>query len=88
MFIERGTSKRFLLAPAERNKGQSHEHLRKTLRSFGAKVIGFRALSINISLLWSETIALLPRNLNSPNIIFLGLFRTTVLKLSPNFQVS
>jgi hypothetical protein len=38
MFIERASSKRFLLAPAERNGGPTSVPLPETLRSAGARV--------------------------------------------------
>jgi hypothetical protein len=55
MFIERATVKRFLLAPAERNISRSPGQCEKHCAPAGARVVGFRVLSINISLRWSET---------------------------------
>ena len=39
MFIERASSKRFLLAPAERNGSPTCLSLPETLRSAGARVV-------------------------------------------------
>jgi hypothetical protein len=54
MFIESPASKRFFPAPAERNMNPGHVPLPETLRSAGARLIGFVVLSINISLRRSE----------------------------------
>ncbi len=54
MFIESATSKKFFLAPAERNIVWSDVPMTETLRSAGARVIELEAVSINISLPWSE----------------------------------
>ncbi len=64
-FIERATAKRFLLAPAERNISRSREHSVETLRSAGARATEFITLSINISLLRSETRATVALQLES-----------------------
>ncbi len=52
MFIESAASKKFVLAPAERNIVWLP--MTETLRSAGARVIEVEAVSINISLPWSE----------------------------------
>jgi hypothetical protein len=39
MFIERGSSKRFLLAPAERNESSTYLPLPETSRSAGAQIL-------------------------------------------------
>ena len=56
MFIERATYKRLLLAPEERNRRRCCVSLPETLRSAGARVLGFTVRSINIRLLRSQVV--------------------------------
>jgi len=55
MFIESATSKKFFLAPAERNMGWLPHTNEGNIAPAGARVIELEAVSINISLPGAKT---------------------------------